>query len=108
MRNARGNKRASDEWRDGEDGFDYAGGLSRVRAPSLLIAGAKDVIAPPSTMAPALKLLGGPAELVIAGREHGFSADYGHADLPIGRRSPDEIHPAVARFLAAHATPHAG
>ncbi len=98
---------ASGRW-DGEDGFDYASGLASVQAPALLLAGAKDLIAPPSTVSPALKLLGGPAELVIAGREHGFAADYGHADLPLGRHSPEEIFPLVTRFLEANATPTAG
>ncbi|MGA9519967.1 MAG: alpha/beta fold hydrolase [Myxococcaceae bacterium] len=98
---------ATGRW-DGEDGFDYARGLSGVRAPSLLLAGAKDLIAPPSTVSPALKLLGGPTELVVAGRAYGFVADYGHADLPLGRRSPEEIFPVVTRFLEAHGTPCAG
>jgi pimeloyl-ACP methyl ester carboxylesterase len=95
---------ATGKW-DGEDGFDYAGALAGVRVPALLLAGARDVIAPPSTMTPALELLGGPAELVIAGRDHGFSADYGHADLPLGRRSPEEIFPVVTRFLEAQVSP---
>jgi pimeloyl-ACP methyl ester carboxylesterase len=98
---------AEGRW-DGEDGFDYARGLSGVRAPALMVAGSRDALAPPSAMAPALKLLGGPSELVVAGRGHGFGADYGHADLPLGRRSPEEIFPLVGRFLSARATPSHG
>jgi pimeloyl-ACP methyl ester carboxylesterase len=95
---------AEGRW-SGEDGFDYGQGLSGVRAPTLLVAGSRDARAPASAMAPALKVLGGPSELVVAGRGHGFGADYGHADLPLGRRSPEEIFPLVGRFLSARATP---
>jgi pimeloyl-ACP methyl ester carboxylesterase len=98
---------AQGRW-DGEDGFDYGAALSAVRAPVLLIAGSKDALAPPSAVSPAQELLGGPSELIVAGRAHGFGADYGHADLPLGRRSPEEIFPRVGRFLSARATPFIG
>jgi pimeloyl-ACP methyl ester carboxylesterase len=98
---------AEGRW-EGEDGFDYARGLSAIKAPTLMVAGSRDAIAPPTAVSPGLKLLGGPSELVVAGRGHGFGADYGHADLPLGRRAPEEIFPVVGRFLSARATPTTG
>jgi hypothetical protein len=38
------------------------------------------------------------------GRAHGFAEDYGHADLILGRRAPDEIFLLAGTFLSAHAS----
>ncbi len=84
--------------------FDYRAPLSEVRLPFLLLAGGKDLLAPPMAVARAKEHLGGPVKLVIAGTGHGFAEDYGHADLVLGRRAPDEIFPLVETFLTAHAS----
>ncbi|MBN1209181.1 MAG: alpha/beta fold hydrolase [Myxococcaceae bacterium] len=84
--------------------FDYRAPLTEVRLPFLLVAGGRDLLAPPLAVARAKEHLGGPVKLVIAGRDHGFAEDYGHADLVLGRRAPDEIFPLVETFLSAHAT----
>jgi predicted alpha/beta hydrolase len=84
--------------------FDYRAPLAQVRQPFLLMAGNRDLLAPPLAVARAKEHLGGPVKLVVAGRAHGFSEDYGHADLVLGRRAPDEIFPVVEAFLAAQAT----
>jgi poly(3-hydroxyalkanoate) synthetase len=87
-----------------DGGFDYRQALSRVRIPFLLLAGSKDLLAPPMSVARAKEALGGPVKFLVAGRAHGFGADYGHADLVLGRRAPDEIFPLVEAFLSTHAT----
>jgi pimeloyl-ACP methyl ester carboxylesterase len=84
--------------------FDYRVPLSGIRQPFLLMAGSRDLLAPPMAVARAKEHLGGPVKLVIAGKAHGFAADYGHADLVLGRRAPDEIFPLVETFLTAHAS----
>lgn len=84
--------------------FDYRTPLSEARMPFLLLAGSRDLLAPPMAVARAKEHLGGPVKLVIAGRAHGFAEDYGHADLVLGRRAPDEIFPLLETFLSAHAT----
>lgn len=84
--------------------FDYRVPLSEVRQPFLLMAGSRDLLAPPLAVARAKEHLGGPVKLVVAGTAHGFAADYGHADLVLGRRAPDEIFPLVETFLSAHAS----
>lgn len=88
---------------DGEDGFDYRAALKDVRVPVLLVAGVKDLLAPPETMTPVRTLLGGPVEYVLLAKAQGFSADYGHGDLTLGRNAPDEVFPRVAEFLERHA-----
>ncbi|WIG99434.1 alpha/beta fold hydrolase [Myxococcus sp. SDU36] len=84
--------------------FDYRESLSRVTIPFLLLAGSKDLLAPPMAVARAKEYLGGPVKVLVAGKAHGFGADYGHADLVLGRRAPDEIFPLIEAFLSAHAT----
>jgi len=84
--------------------FDYRAPLAEVRVPFLLLAGSRDLLAPPMAVARAKEHLGGPVKLVIAGKAHGFAEDYGHADLVLGRRAPHEIFPLVEAFLSAHAT----
>jgi pimeloyl-ACP methyl ester carboxylesterase len=87
-----------------QDGTCYRKPLAEVRLPVLLVAGSKDLLAPPLAVARAQEHLGGPVKLMVAGRGHGFAEDYGHADLILGRRAPDEIFPLVEAFLSAHAT----
>src|SRR6218665_631635 len=86
------------------NGTCYRTPLAGVKLPVLLVAGSKDLLAPPLAVARAQEYLGGPVKLVVAGKGHGFAADYGHADLVLGRRAPDEIFPLVEAFLASHAT----
>ena len=88
---------------DGEDGFDYRAALKDVKVPVLLVAGVKDLLAPPAAVTPVIKLHGGPVEYILLARSQGFSADYGHGDLTLGRNAPSEVFPKVAEFLERHA-----
>ena len=90
---------------DGEDGFDYRKGMAAIRAPLLAIAGEKDLLAPPKSVRAALDFTGGPREFLLLNRANGFSADYGHGDLSLGRKAPEEVFPRIIDFLALHATP---
>ena len=82
---------------DGEDGFDYRAALRSVKAPVLALAGVKDLLAPPETVSGVQQVFGGPVEYRLLARSAGFSADYGHGDLLLGRHAPTEIFPLVAR-----------
>lgn len=94
----------SSRW-DSDDGkIDYEKNLGNVRAPTLLIAGQQDLFAPPDSVAHGLEHLGGPSELLIAGKEAGFADEYGHGDLVLGKNVAEELHPRIARFLEANAT----
>ena len=46
--------------------------------------------------------LSGPKEFFIAGEENGLRFDYGHMDLVIGERAPEELWPRIDAFLRAH------
>ena len=81
----------SDQFRSIDHRLDYRRELGRLRTPLLLIAGAKDILAPPSSMEELLKEAASPVkELKIAGRAAGFEHDYGHADLSYGERAEEE------------------
>ena len=91
---------------DSADGtHDYRKLMAGIRIPFLLVAGSRDLLAPPMSVARAQAALGGPVKMVIAGKAHGFAADYGHGDLILGRQAPDEVFPVVESFLAANSTP---
>lgn len=84
---------------------DYLDGLRKARVPMLFVAGAKDPFCPPETIAVAHEALIAPEKkMIVAGVANGFSADYGHGDLAIGRNAPEEIFPLIDAFLGAHAT----
>ncbi len=89
---------------DGDDGFDYRAGLKAVVAPVLAMAGSKDYLAPPRAVHAVAKLVSGPAETVTVGLAGGFSAEYGHGDLVLGRHAPEEVFPCIATFFERYAT----
>jgi pimeloyl-ACP methyl ester carboxylesterase len=88
-----------------EDGrVDYFEALGELSLPLLLIAGSHDLLAPPDSVLALQRQVKGRGEVVIAGKAHGFEEDYGHGDLLLGRKAPDELFPRVAAFLAGHST----
>jgi hypothetical protein len=44
-------------------------------------------------------------ETLVLGPSGGLPDDYGHGDAVLGVRSPEEVFPRIADFLARHATP---
>lgn len=72
-----------------------------VEQPLLLIAGAADwALAPPAAIRHAFyKAKSENKEIIVLSKKNGFSADYGHGDLALGKRAPEEVFPLVERFL---------
>ena len=79
--------------------------FDRLTTPTLLVAGAKDHVAPPAAMAWLRDRAGEDVVLKIMGRGTGCAADYGHGGLLLSDRAPDEVYPLVRAWLAARATP---
>jgi pimeloyl-ACP methyl ester carboxylesterase len=80
--------------------FAYERELDRIEVPVLAFGGAADHVAPASSVAAAVSRLTAPfVRLRVMGRRFGDSADYGHADLLVGRAAPEEVFPAVLDFL---------
>jgi alpha-beta hydrolase superfamily lysophospholipase len=99
------------EWYGGQGGFARTDGLlgywehlDRVRAPTMVVAGVRDELSPVHELEPAFDAIGArDKKLVVCSRAHGFSADYGHIDLVLGRRAREEVYPHVWSWIEAHA-----
>ena len=83
--------------------FDYQEGLGNIETPSLFIAGPKDKIAPPDSVAFAFeRARSREKRLLLMNRENGRSSDYCHVGLVIGERAPLDVFPAVLDWLKLH------
>lgn len=84
--------------------FDYGEGLATSLVPFLLIAGGADILVPAVAVEAARDAMVAARGLdrvqyVLASAASGFSCDYGHGDLVLGRKAPDEIFPRVEEWL---------
>ncbi len=91
-------------FRSVDERLDYRASLRRVTTPLLVVAGSADRLATPECVQAALDDLP-PARTTYLelGRRYGQVADYGHVDLILGRRAPEEVFVALADWLS-----HAG
>jgi pimeloyl-ACP methyl ester carboxylesterase len=80
--------------------FDFREALRHIRTPILVIAGARDWLTPPEDLRLVYEQLGSPDKsFIVAGKDHGFSENYGHVDLILGNRAESEIYPHVLAWL---------
>lgn len=94
-----------DHFRSLDRARNYQDAMRRFSTPVLLVGGSADLLAPPSCMRKAFERLGSADKtLLLFGRSEGRTVDYGHGDLLLGRAAPDEVFPAIATWLDAHAT----
>ncbi len=79
---------------------DYRANLHRITAPALVIAGAADRLAPPTTVRFAFDHICSAAKSYREfGVQQGDAVDYGHIDLIFGRRAPEEVFAAIVRWI---------
>lgn len=81
---------------------DYLARLGHVRSPMMIVAGKADRVAPVPAVKVAYRQLGGPKAWLLLAAEHGFAADYGHADVVLGKRAAEEVWPRWLAFLDQH------
>ena len=81
---------------------DYRAGLANLRVPTLAIGGAGDHVVPAARVRPYATAVSGDAKWLEAGRASGMDADYGHLDLGLAERAPNEIFPVIAAWLDDH------
>jgi len=79
----------------------YAGRLAAIKAPMLMLAGAKDEQCSPATMQAAASRVAGSTYRCF-GTQHGQQRDYGHFDLLVGLRAHEEVWGVVSDFLQQH------
>ncbi len=81
-------------------GSSYFDGISSSKVPLIVIAGARDELAPPEVVRPWYELSSSvDKSFVLVSRANGFSTDAGHGDILVGRYAADEIYPMIARWL---------
>lgn len=83
--------------RDGK--MRYLECASRCGIPLLLLAGTADVQCPPEAVEETARRIGPSAHVRVLGRDHGCAEDYGHFDLIVGKRAPEEVWPHIAAWL---------
>ena len=94
---------ASDAETGGDGEAAYKTNLERIAAPMLFLVGAGDLTAPVEAVRHAYDRVGSrDKRFIVAGRESGFRADYGHVDLVLGRYAREEVYPLIADWLGGH------
>jgi pimeloyl-ACP methyl ester carboxylesterase len=85
---------------------DVVEGLARSTTPLMVVAGATDRLTALADVRVAYDRSGATSkELVICGREHGFSADYGHIDMVFGKKAHLEVFPRIRDWFVRHDSP---
>jgi hypothetical protein len=93
----------NDVFRSIDQRRDYRKELERVTVPTLMLAGPRDVLSSPDAVKETYDALGAAdKQFNILSRAQGRSVNYGHFDMVIGRRAPEDIYPLVADWLCAH------
>ena len=87
--------------RSADGARDYRAGLPACRQPALFLAAPRDPLAPPEVVRASFEAWGGPRTYVEFTRVEGYSADYGHTDLLVGRNAAAEVFPVVSGWLAS-------
>ena len=88
----------------GADGhLTYYDELHRVEVPTLLLAGEKDYLTPPSEIRYVYDNLGSKDKTLLNfDKSMGVRHEYGHIDLILGKFAKEEVWPHMHAFLAAH------
>lgn len=92
-----------DSFRSIDQRRDYRAELANIAVPTLFVAGARDILATADAVKDTMERIGASdKKFVICSRGQGFAVNYGHFDLTIGNRAPDEIFPLIAGWIDAH------
>jgi len=91
-----------DKLESADGSIDYLARLHDVKVPTLVVAAKADHIGLAGAVKAGYLALGGEKKFFVAGVENGFARDYGHCDLTVGERAPDEIYPLIQRWFEQH------
>jgi len=80
--------------------YSYTGNLHRITVPILIMGGSKDGFVDAEALKNAYDSVASrDKSLVIASVENGYTADYGHCDLVIGKNVAQDVYPAILNWL---------
>lgn len=88
-----------DAFRSMDGAVDYRARLAACTQPALFVSAERDGLAPPAVVEAAFRAWGGPKRRWSGGR------DYGHLDLLLGRKAPEEVFPVIRDFLVEQSAP---
>ena len=81
----------------------YSRELHRITAPTLVVAGAADLLTPPKDLQHVYDSISSEdKKMLIVGRASGCRHDYGHIDLVLGRYADEEVFPHFADWFTSH------
>lgn len=84
----------------GTDGTDYLANARRVTVPVLALAGAGDIIAPPSACRALLDTLGSADRtLIIGGKRFGFAENFNHDRVLVSTPAREQVWPRIAAWI---------
>lgn len=95
----------SDSIREGEmmssdRRYSYTGNMGRIKVPILLMGGSADGFVKEGELRAAYdKVSSRDKSVVIASKANGYSTDYGHCDLILGKNSESEVYPVILGWL---------
>ncbi|MFU8804949.1 MAG: alpha/beta hydrolase [Bradymonadaceae bacterium] len=84
-----------------KSGFRFMEAASDFPFPMQLIAGSRDAQVAVDAVLHTAELLGENARVLVHGLDNGDADEYGHWDLILGCRAPQEVWPGIARWLEA-------
>jgi poly(3-hydroxyalkanoate) synthetase len=85
--------------------LDFRADMARIRTPVLVVAAKLDRVALTPSVKDGYRALGGPKRWLLITRANGALGEYGHMDLIIGERAPDEVFRPVLDFFTQHELP---
>lgn len=82
--------------------FNYTDALGRVKTPMLMLAGGDDGFVSEGALKKSFDGVSSKDKtMTVFSRANGYSADYGHCDLILGRNSEKEVYPVILNWLDA-------
>lgn len=86
-----------------DNSVNYTKDLYKIRLPMLLVGAPEDKLSTPEAMIYAYENISSPAKtLHFFSKANGYSADYGHCDLILGKNAKEEVYPYIYRWLTQH------
>jgi fermentation-respiration switch protein FrsA (DUF1100 family) len=90
------------EFRSYDKRISYEQDFRTVRRPLFLMAGAKDTLVPPASVAAAYdRVASDRKDFLVLGRDGGQEEDYGHGDLLVGKNVRREVFPRIRDWLVS-------
>ncbi len=80
--------------------YSYTDNMSLVNVPILIMVGASDGFVTEKVMRDSYDMVSSKDKnIIIFSKAHGYSTDYGHCDLILGKNSEKEVYPVILEWL---------